>query len=211
MGGNLFWGNHLRCLWIKLRSIDAQVLFRLFHPQTTQSTTAITSIVLAKATNLKKLVIARFGNAESKQSKQIKSVRSANHCKSFCHFLLLQKVESLFFLVIARRIIDSRKAIQKNKCASAPRISPDSWCKKSESKGAVVPPADFLLESELRGSPPKSEKWQLLARRGSGAGGAALLQKENCDKELADSKANLSAELRCKIVSKINFSKVTIQ
>ncbi len=38
--------------------------------------------------------------------------------------------------------------------------------------------ADFLLESELRGSPPKSEKRQLLARRGSGAGGAALLRKE---------------------------------
>ena len=103
------------------------------------------------------------------------------------------------------------KAIQKNKCASAHRISPDSWCKKSESKGAVVPPADFLLESEKRGSPPKSEKRQLLARRGSGAGGAALLRKEKDDNDLIDSKADLSAELRCKIVSKINFSKVTIQ
>ena len=100
---------------------------------------------------------------------------------------------------------------KQNKCASAHRISPDSWCKKSESKGAVVPPADFLLESEKRGSPPKSEKRQLLARRGSGAGGAALLRKEKDDNDLIDSKADLSAELRCKIVSKINFSKVTIQ
>ena len=37
--------------------------------------------------------------------------------------------------------------------------------------------ADFLLEVEKRGTPPKSEKRQLLARRGSGAGGAALLRE----------------------------------
>ncbi len=41
--------------------------------------------------------------------------------------------------------------------------------------------ADFLLESDKRGSPPKSEKRQLLARRGSGAGGAALLRKETSE------------------------------
>ncbi len=41
--------------------------------------------------------------------------------------------------------------------------------------------ADFLLERDLRGSPPKSEKRQLLARRGSGAGGAALLRKETSE------------------------------
>ncbi|MGX3010948.1 hypothetical protein ACWIUD_05205 [Helicobacter sp. 23-1044] len=35
----------MRCLCIKLRSIDALVLSRLFHTQTTQSTTATTSIV----------------------------------------------------------------------------------------------------------------------------------------------------------------------
>ena len=68
---------------------------------------------------------------------------------------------------------------KQNNRASAHKISPDSWCKKSESKGAVVPPADFLLESEKRGSPPKSEKRQLLARRGSGAGGAALFARKN--------------------------------
>ena len=74
------------------------------------------------------------------------------------------------------QIVDSPEAIQSK---NTNRISPDSWCKKSESKGAVVPPADFLLESELRGTPPKSEKRQLLARRGSGEGGAALLRKKS--------------------------------
>ena len=41
-----------------------------------------------------------------------------------------------------------------------------------------MPPADFLLEAEKRGSPPKSEKRQLLARRGSGVGGGAALLRE---------------------------------
>ena len=45
-------------------------------------------------------------------------------------------------------------------------------------KGAEVPPADFLLETDKRGTPPKSEKRLLLARRGSGEGGAALVRKE---------------------------------
>ena len=47
-----------------------------------------------------------------------------------------------------------------------------------------MPPADFLLETEKRGSPPKSEKRQLLARHlknswGERGGGAALLRKES--------------------------------
>ncbi len=71
-------------------------------------------------------------------------------------------------------------AIHINKSArSANRISPDSWCKKSESKGAVVPPADFLLESEKRGYPPKSEKagafWRV---GGAGRGVQPFLRKE---------------------------------
>ncbi|MGX3011150.1 lipid A deacylase LpxR family protein [Helicobacter sp. 23-1044] len=53
--------------------------------------------------------------------------------------------------------------------------------------------ADFLLEADKRGTPPKSEKRELLARRGSGAGGAALLRKDSSeskkqnDENLADS------------------------
>ncbi len=67
----MFWGNHLRCLWIKLRSIDTQVLFRSFRAKITQSTTAITSIVIRVANQLRIKresiisVIARFGYAES--------------------------------------------------------------------------------------------------------------------------------------------------
>ncbi|MGX3012034.1 hypothetical protein ACWIUD_10860 [Helicobacter sp. 23-1044] len=37
----------MRCFYAKLRSMDAQVLSRLFRIKTTQSTTAITSIVIA--------------------------------------------------------------------------------------------------------------------------------------------------------------------
>ena len=46
-----------------------------------------------------------------------------------------------------------------------------------------MPPADFLLETDKRGTPPKSEKRRLLARRGSGEGGAALLRKESSEFE----------------------------
>ncbi len=63
--------------------------------------------------------------------------------------------------------------------ASAHRISPDSWCKKSESKDAVVPSADFLLESGKRGTPPKSEKAAAFWRvGGAGRGVQPFLRKE---------------------------------
>ena len=52
---------------------------------------------------------------------------------------------------------------------------------KNRNQGRSSASADFLLESEKRGSPPKSEKRQLLARRGSGAGGAALLREKTSD------------------------------
>ncbi len=67
--------------------------------------------------------------------------------------------------------------------------------------------ADFLLESDKRGSPPKSEKRQLLGTQfkrigGSGAVGAALLQKDSSDKNSVDLKADLSAKSHKKIDSK---------
>ena len=78
--------------------------------------------------------------------------------------------------------MDSPKQSNQNNSASAHRISPDSWCKKSESKGAVVPPADFLLESELRGSPPKSEKAAAFWRvGGTGRGVQPFLRKETSE------------------------------
>ncbi|MGX2983566.1 hypothetical protein [Helicobacter sp. 23-1045] len=49
----MFWGSHLNYFCVKLRSMDAQVLSRLFHAKIIQSTTAITSIeILRKAQNL---------------------------------------------------------------------------------------------------------------------------------------------------------------
>ena len=50
-------------------------------------------------------------------------------------------------------------------------------------KGAEVPPADFLLETDKRGTPPKSEKRWLLARHlknswGERGRGAALFAKK---------------------------------
>ena len=121
MVGNLFWGNHLCYFGTKFRSMDAQVLFRSFCAKITQSTTAITSIVVAKATNLKikresllkflllfafaKSRISLFSRhceanhrfAKAIQSKN-QSAQSANPIKSFCYFWLSPKVESPFFI-----------------------------------------------------------------------------------------------------------------
>ena len=113
---NLFWGNHLNYFCIKFRSMDAQVLFRSFHTKIIQSTTAITSIVVALATNPKikceslQKFLLRFAFAKSRISlllrhceanlrfaeaiQKNKSARSANLCKSFCYFWLSPKVES---------------------------------------------------------------------------------------------------------------------
>ena len=63
---------------------------------------------------------------------------------------------------------------------------------KNRKQGRSSASADFLLEADKRGSPPKSEKRQLLARRGSGAGGAALLRKEKNNKENAESNIDSS-------------------
>ncbi|MGX2982145.1 hypothetical protein [Helicobacter sp. 23-1045] len=52
---------------------------------------------------------------------------------------------------------------------------------KNREQGCSSATADFLLEADKRGSPPKSEKRELLARRGSGAGGAALLREKTSD------------------------------
>ncbi len=71
----------------------------------------------------------------------------------------------------------SWQSIKNQSCVSTPNLA-RFVVQKIGSKGRSSASADFLLESELRGSPPKSEKRQLLARRGSGEGGAALLRKE---------------------------------
>ena len=79
------------------------------------------------------------------------------------------------------RIADLHEAIQKNQSRVSATKSRPIRGAKNRNQTSSSASADFLLESELRGSPPKSEKRQLLARRGSGAGGAALLRKEKAE------------------------------
>ena len=62
---------------------------------------------------------------------------------------------------------------------------------KNRIQGCSSATADFLLEADKRGSPPKSEKRQLLARRGSGAGGAALLRKETSESKGQNDKSSV--------------------
>ncbi|MGX3011733.1 hypothetical protein ACWIUD_09300 [Helicobacter sp. 23-1044] len=62
-------------------------------------------------------------------------------------------------------------------CVSTPKTRPLRGA-KNRIQASSSASADFLLEAEKRGSPPKSEKRQLLARRGSGEGGAALLREK---------------------------------
>ncbi|MGX3011898.1 hypothetical protein ACWIUD_10150 [Helicobacter sp. 23-1044] len=83
-----------------------------------------------------------------------------------------------------------------------------------------MPPADFLLEAEKRGTPPKSEKRQLLASRGSGEGGAALLREKSSEsnpkngENLADS-ANetkiAESILNCHMVASLRLQILRIE
>ena len=87
---------------------------------------------------------------------------------------------------------ESQNLNKKDSC-EAPENSPASWCKKSGEASSSAS-ADFLLEAEKRGSPSKSEKRQLLARRGSGEGGAALLRERKNNNENAESIKNQSID-----------------
>ncbi|MGX2982430.1 hypothetical protein [Helicobacter sp. 23-1045] len=66
---------------------------------------------------------------------------------------------------------------QLNQSCEAPKTRPLRGAKNREQASSSAS-ADFLLEAEKRGTPPKSEKWQLLASRGSGEGGAAILREK---------------------------------
>ncbi len=76
-GGNSFWDNHLRCFDDKISLDEPQVLSRSFRAKTTQSTTAIPSVV---------------DSAHSAESN--KKNKSKKPLKSFCYFWLSPKVES---------------------------------------------------------------------------------------------------------------------
>ena len=110
---NLFWGNHLDYFCLKHRSMNHQFYFCGFQAKIIQSTTAITSIVASLCSQILRIVIRLANQLRIKcesmnyqslrdsatpnrsNPNKIKSARSANPCKSFCYFLLLQKVESL--------------------------------------------------------------------------------------------------------------------
>ena len=83
---------------------------------------------------------------------------------------------------------------QNNPC-EAPKSRPLRGA-KNRIQGCSSATADFLLEAEKRGSPPKSEKRQLLARRGSGAGGAALLRKETNKSNWQSGKSSTDSHLQ---------------
>ena len=108
--------------------------------------------------------------------------------KSFCYFWLLPKVESSppLNFNLPNDADSAKQNLIQNNCALAPENSPVSWCKKSGTKGAVVPPADFLLETDKRGSPPKSEDGCFLGTHlkvvgGSVGGVQPFLRKESSE------------------------------
>ena len=78
---------------------------------------------------------------------------------------------------------DSAKSqnLAKKELCEATENSPASWCKKS-GKASSSASADFLLEADKRGSPPKSEKAAAFWRvGGAGRGVQPFLRKESSE------------------------------
>ena len=93
-------------------------------------------------------------------------------------------------------LLDSANAeSNKNQSVRSTESRPLRGAKNWE-KGCSSATADFLLEAEKRGSPPKSEKRQLLARRGSGAGGAALLREKAHESKWQNDESNANSNLQ---------------
>ena len=75
---------------------------------------------------------------------------------------------------------ESQNLVKKELC-EAPENSPASWCKKTGEASSSAS-ADFLLEAEKRGSPPKSEKAAAFWRvGGAGRGVQPFLRKESSE------------------------------
>ncbi|MGX2982110.1 non-canonical purine NTP pyrophosphatase [Helicobacter sp. 23-1045] len=87
--------------------------------------------------------------------------------------------ESVLTSSLRDSAIAESKQSKLNPC-EAPKTRPLRGAKNREQTSSSAS-ADFLLEAEKRGTPPKSEKRELLARRGSGVGGAALLRKDSSE------------------------------
>ena len=92
----------------------------------------------------------------------------------------------------SKNFLDSTPCVESSLAlCDSTQNSPISCAKNKGIKGvngAEVPPADFLLERELLGTPPKSEKRLLLGKHlksswGERVRGAALLRKESSEFE----------------------------
>ena len=107
--------------------------------------------------------------------------------------LLLAKAKS------SKNFLDSTELqnLIQNNCAKHPKLA-RFVVQKIGIKGAEVPPADFLLETDKRGSPPKSEKAAAFWRvGGAGRGVQPFLRKESSEfegEESAESTIDSNAE-----------------
>ena len=158
--GNLSWGVRFTRRFPPCVVNGPQVLFPSKGKIAVQSHTAITSIVDSASQNL-------ITN---------KSARSAKPHKSFCYFWLLPKVESS--LPYQPQLTSDSTIPQnliQNKSVRSTRKLARFVVQKIGIKGAEVPPADFLLETDKRGTPPKSEDGCFLGTHlkvvGGGVGG----------------------------------------
>ncbi len=116
------------------------------------------------------------------------SFANSTNCDSRCESATNQ-TRIFNFSSLRGRIADSHEAIQKIAQPNLARFV----VQKIGFKDAVVPSADFLLEKDLRGSPPKSEKAAAFWRvGGAGRGVQPFLRKEigESKKQNSDSIAN---------------------
>ncbi|MGX2981986.1 NADH-quinone oxidoreductase subunit NuoI [Helicobacter sp. 23-1045] len=153
---------------------EPQVLSRSFHAKTAQSHTANTRIDSKENADSAKTAESNEKNADS-------TLDSANRDKSAESAKFAESQNPPSLAEGARGWVDSANAESNEiKSVRSTESRPLRGAKNRE-QGCSSATADFLLEAEKRGSPPKSEKRELLARRGSGAGGAALLREESSE------------------------------
>ena len=105
--------------------------------------------------------------------------------KSFCYFWLKPKVESLlpYQPQLTSDSTIPQNLIENNVVRSTRKLA-RFVVQKIGIKGAEVPPADFLLETDKRGTPPKSEKAAAFWRvGGEWRGVQPFLRKESSEIE----------------------------
>ncbi|MGX3011126.1 hypothetical protein ACWIUD_06145 [Helicobacter sp. 23-1044] len=205
----MFWGNHFADLANRHKARTQSPLSLCRFAKSYESTTAITSIVcngaLDSANRTKNTESDLLRHCEVRSAEAIQKNNNVDGCFALltnsanCHDFATQN------LAMTANKVDSASAESSpNNPCEAPLISPASWCKKSESKGAVVPPADFLLEADKRGTPPKSEKaaafWEHnLIVGGSGSGVQPFLRKDLSESNIKNDESNADSAIQTKI------------